>query len=210
MATTSYTYDLKCNEGDVSQVKINGTDVKRVKVNGNDVIHKFNAYSTTLIIRIDIIFDTIKNELDYVECGDDYYKISGSGRIAARYYYTGDSMNLSGASVPPVTVVFNNFSIFENNSELINGTYAVTPTTSGTTILNFDSKATGFYWADNKDKRSFKLFSNYQNSYMLIDGTKYPFTFSRDFSMSRNEAVSGEKDCLISNYNVFRKTVQEY
>ena len=209
MATTSYTYDLKCNGNNVSQVKINGTDVKRVKVNGNDVIHKFNAYSTTLIIRIDIIFDTIKNELDYVECGDDYYKISGSGRIAARYYYTGDSMNLSGASVPPVTVVFNDFVILSDR-KVIDGTYKVTPTESGATILNFDKEATGFYWEEFEDKRSFKFFSNYQNSYMLIDGTKYPFTFSRSFSMSRNEVLSGEKDYFAYQEFNFQKTVQEY
>ena len=140
MSTVSYTYDLKCNGGNVSQVKINGTDVKRLKVNGVDVIHKFVKYTTILTISCSIVFDELRLRSAYTECGDDYYSLFGSGKIAVFYSASGDALSLSGGQIPSVKVVLNNFKIFDNYTDgKLHGTYIVTPTISGSTVETFNN-----------------------------------------------------------------------
>ena len=111
MATVSYTYDLKCNGGNVSQVKINGTDVKRVKVNGVDVIHKFVKYTTTVNINCYIIFNKIIYTGDYTECGATYHYYDYEGTIFVNYTYSGDSIDSTGAVIPTVDFYFRRYHI---------------------------------------------------------------------------------------------------
>lgn len=115
MATVSYTYDLKCNGGNVSQVKINGTDVKRVKVNGNDVIHKFVKYTTTVTLNCYIRFDEITKVDRYDECGETYVIYKCNGQILVGYSTSGDSMSDSGAEVPVVELYFRRYKICEEH-----------------------------------------------------------------------------------------------
>lgn len=100
MATVSYTYDLKCNGGNISQVKINGTDVKRVKVNGVDVIHKFVKYTTTVTLNCYIIFNKIRRIRSYDSCGASYSDYEYKGSIFANYAYSGDSIDNTDAVIP--------------------------------------------------------------------------------------------------------------
>lgn len=113
MATVSYTYGLKYNGGNVSQVKINGTDVKRVKVNGNDVIHKFVKYTTTVTLNCYIRFDKITKTGTYYECGEAYIEYKCNGQILVGYSTSGDSMSDSGAEVPVVGLYFCRYRICE-------------------------------------------------------------------------------------------------
>lgn len=106
MATVSYTYDLKCNGGNISQVKINGTDVKRVKVNGVDVIHKFVTYSCTATITCSLYFTSLKTSALYQSCSDDYTDITATGFFYVWESTSGDSLSDSGGSIPNVEVYF--------------------------------------------------------------------------------------------------------
>lgn len=106
MATVSYTYDLKCNDGNVSQVKINGTDVKRLKVNGNDVIHKFVTYSCTATINCSLYFTSLKTSALYWSCSDKYTDITATGFFYVWESTSGDSLSVSGGSIPNVEVYF--------------------------------------------------------------------------------------------------------
>lgn len=113
MATVSYTYDLKCNSGNVSQVKINGTDVKRVKVNGVDVIHKFVKYTTKVTLDCYIRFDEIAEIDTYDVCGVVSTVYKCNGQILVGYRTSGDSMSNSGAEVPAVGLYFCSYRICE-------------------------------------------------------------------------------------------------
>lgn len=106
MATVSYTYDLKCNGGNISQVKINGTDVKRLKVNGVDVIHKFVTYKCTATINCSLRFISLKTSTLYQSCGDDYTDITAAGFFYVWHSVRGDSLSDSGGSIPDVEVYF--------------------------------------------------------------------------------------------------------
>lgn len=106
MATVSYTYDLKCNEKNVSQVKVNGTDVKRLKVNGKDVIHKFVTYSCTATIKCSLYFTSLKTSALYQSCNDDYTDITATGFFYVWESTSGDSLSDSGGSIPNVEVYF--------------------------------------------------------------------------------------------------------
>ena len=106
MATVSYTYDLKCNGSNVSQVKINGTDVKRLKVNGKDVIHKFVTYSCTATITCSLYFTSLKTSALYQSCGYDYTDITATGFFYVWESTSGDSLSDSGGSIPNVEVYF--------------------------------------------------------------------------------------------------------
>lgn len=106
MSTVCYTYDLKCNDGNVSQVKINGTDVKRLKVNGNDVIHKFVTYKCTATINCSLRFTSLKTSALYWSCGADYTDITATGFFYVWYSVRGDSLSDSGGSIPNVEVYF--------------------------------------------------------------------------------------------------------
>lgn len=106
MATVSYTYGLKCNGGNVSQVKINGTDVKRVKVNGTDVIHKFVTYSCTATIKCSLYFTSLKTSALYQSCNDDYTDITATGYFYVSSSTSGDSLSDSGGIIPNVEVYF--------------------------------------------------------------------------------------------------------
>ena len=115
MATVSYTYDLKCNGGNVSQVKINGTDVKRVKVNGKDVIHKFVTYSCTATITCSLYFTSLKTSALYQSCGDDYTDITATGFFYVWESTSGDSLSDSGGSIPNVEVYFRRVYLLERS-----------------------------------------------------------------------------------------------
>ena len=106
MATVSYTYDLKCNGGNVSQVKINGTDVKRLKVNGKDVIHKFVTYSCTATITCSLYFTSLKTSALYWSCSDECTDITATGFFYVWESTSGDSLSDSGGSIPNVEVYF--------------------------------------------------------------------------------------------------------
>ncbi len=106
MATVSYTYDLKCNENNVSQVKVNGTDVKRLQVNGKDVIHKFVTYKCTATIHCWIYYSSLKAGAVYQSCNDDYVDVEGTGYFFVSYGTSGDSLSDSGGSIPNVEVYF--------------------------------------------------------------------------------------------------------
>lgn len=111
MATVSYTYDLKCNGGNVSQVKINGTDVKRLKVNGNDVIHKFVTYSCTATITCSLYFTSLKTSALYWSCSDECTDITATGFFYVWESTSGDSLSVSGGSIPNVEVYFRRVNI---------------------------------------------------------------------------------------------------
>lgn len=106
MATVSYTYDIKCNGGNVSQVKINGTDVKRVKVNGVDVIHKFVTYKTTATIYVWMHISELRAGPVYTSCGNYYSDVDGKGYFFVSCSTSGDSLSDSGGSIPNVEVYF--------------------------------------------------------------------------------------------------------
>ena len=106
MATVSYTYDLKCDGSNVSQVKINGTDVKRLKVNEKDVSHKFVTYSCTATITCSLYFTSLKTSALYQSCGDDYTDITATGFFYVWESTSGDSLSDSGGSIPNVEVYF--------------------------------------------------------------------------------------------------------
>lgn len=106
MSTVSYTYDLKCNGGNVSQVKINGTDVKRLKVNGVDVIHKFVTYKCTATIYVWIHFSQLYARPSYESCGDYFSDVDGNGHFFVSSSTSGDSLSDSGGSIPNVEVYF--------------------------------------------------------------------------------------------------------
>ena len=114
MATVSYTYDLKCNGGNVSQVKINGTDVKRLKVNGKDVIHKFVTYKTTATITCSLYFTSLKTSALYWSCSDECTDITATGFFYVWESTSGDSLSDSGGSIPNVEVYFRRAHIFRN------------------------------------------------------------------------------------------------
>ena len=114
MSTVYYTYDLKCNDGNVSQVKINGTDVKRLKVNGKDVIHKFVTYSCTAAITCSLYFTSLKTSALYQSCGDDYTDITATGFFYVWESTSGDSLSDSGGSIPNVEVYFRRAHILGN------------------------------------------------------------------------------------------------
>ena len=100
MSTVYYTYDLKCDGSNVSQVKINGTDIKRLKINGVDVIHKFVNYTTTVNINCYIIFNKIRLIGSYDSCGDTQYEYEYEGSIFANYTYSGVSIDNTDAVIP--------------------------------------------------------------------------------------------------------------
>ena len=116
MATVSYTYDLKCNDGNVSQVKINGTDVKRLKVNGKDVIHKFVTYKCTATINCSLRFTSLKTSALYQSCSDDYTDITATGFFYVWHSVRGDSLSDSGGSIPNVEVYFRRVHILLKSS----------------------------------------------------------------------------------------------
>lgn len=117
MATVSYTYDLKCNDGNVSQVKINGTDVKRLKVNGNDVIHKFVTYKCTATITCSLYFTSLKTSALYYSCGEDgLTDITATGFFYVWESTSGDSLSDSGGSIPNVEVYFRKAYILGNST----------------------------------------------------------------------------------------------
>ena len=115
MATVSYTYDLKCDGSNVSQVKINGTDVKRLKVNGKDVIHKFVTYSCTAAITCSLYFTSLKTSALYQSCGDDYTDITATGFFYVWESTSGDSLSDSGGSIPNVEVYFRRVYLLEHS-----------------------------------------------------------------------------------------------
>ena len=115
MATVSYTYDLKCDGSNVSQVKINGTDVKRLKVNGKDVIHKFVTYSCTATITCSLYFTSLKTSALYQSCGDDYTDITATGFFYVWESTSGDSLSDSGGSIPNVEVYFRRVYLLEHS-----------------------------------------------------------------------------------------------
>lgn len=106
MSTVYYTYDLKCNGGNVSQVKINGTDVKRLKVNGNDVIHKFVTYKCTATINCSLRFTSLETSALYWSCSYEYTDITATGFFYVWHSVRGDSLSDSGGSIPNVEVYF--------------------------------------------------------------------------------------------------------
>lgn len=130
MATVSYTYDLKCNGGNISQVKINGTDVKRLKVNGVDVIHKFVTYKCTATINCSLRFISLKTSTLYQSCGDDYTDITAAGFFYVWHRVRGDSLSDSGGSIPDVEVYFRRVHIlrppfpFEHYSKFHHDTFS--------------------------------------------------------------------------------------
>ena len=115
MATVSYTYDLKCDGSNVSQVKINGTDVKRLKVNGKDVIHKFVTYSCTATITCSLYFTSLKTSALYQSCGNDYTDITATGFFYVWESTSGDSLSDSGGSIPNVEVYFRRVYLLEHS-----------------------------------------------------------------------------------------------
>lgn len=113
MATVSYTYKLKCNGGNVSQVKINGTDVKRVKINGVDVINKFSTYTVTVTLNCYIIFREIRKITEYTECGKIYTHYEYTGEIIVSYTLSGDVGNVD-VVIPVVEFYFREYYICQN------------------------------------------------------------------------------------------------
>lgn len=208
MSTVYYTYDLKCNGDNVSQVKINGTDVKRVKVNGVDVIHKFVKYTTILTISCSIVFDELRLRFAYTGCGYDYYYLFGSGKIAVFYSASGDALSLSGGQIPSVKVVLDNFKIFDNYTDgELRGTYNVTPTISGATVKTFNNIESYSVFSDTKVETS--IYTNYHNSYMEINGEKSKFLPPiKDVYVTNSNRTY--KEVIISDTFALNKTVQEY
>lgn len=225
MATVSYTYDLKCNGGNVSQVKINGTDVKRVKVNGNDVIHKFVKYTTTVTLNCYIRFDEITKTGTYNVCGETYISYKCNGQILVGYSTSGDSMSDSGAEVPAVELYFRRYAICEEHfsdlelhhktfSDITPGELGWYPTgiggaplyPVGTTVYEFSREYTDF------SEESCAYFSDYykNGSNLRTPWGNVNISASHDIPDFTGTSVEYKYVLLGSISKTFTRAVQEY
>lgn len=166
MATVSYTYDLKCNGGNVSQVKVNGTDVKRVKVNGVDVIHKFITYKTTATINCYIRFSSLKADPADTSCGDYYSDVSGIGNFYVEASTTGDSLSDSGGSIPNVEVYFRSGHILEVRNNY-HDTFSNLDPKNAQTFNNFNISATKFLTSPNTQFNMLAFYDGYSDGSVL-------------------------------------------
>lgn len=212
MATVSYTYDLKCNGGNVSQVKINGTDVKRVKVNGNDVIHKFVTYTTKATIYVGIYFSQLYASPIYTRCGDYCSDVDGDGYFYVASSTSGDSLSDSGGSIPNVEVYFRRTKVL-NIQINHHDTFSNLDPNKSQTFNNFSSYETVFMNRYDADK-PFRLLA-FKDVYS--DGSVLRTSWG-------NVNISAEKytPYITQNTNtptsitlgfiskIFTKTVQEY
>lgn len=220
MATVSYTYDLKCNGGNVSQVKINGTDVKRVKVNRVDVIHKFEKYTTTVTFNCYIRFDKITKTEEWTQCGDTYAVYDYEGRIFVNFTSSGDSINDTGGVLPAVEFYFRQYFIC-NELKLYHKTISnIKPSIEiyhpfsypiGTEVYSFSGSFTkekdsdfvlcGDLYSDGSEMRTSWGNLNISASHYLSEFTKGTV----DIESEKNKYIK-----LGSISKTFTKTVQEY
>lgn len=142
MATVSYTYDLKCNGGNVSQVKINGTDVKRLKVNGNDVIHKFVTYKCTATINCSLRFTSLETSALYWSCSYEYTDITATGFFYVWHSVRGDSLSDSGGSIPNVEVYFRRVYILGYSPDFYHDTFSNLSPVSESRFGQFSDRVT--------------------------------------------------------------------
>lgn len=223
--TVSYTYDLKCNGGNVSQVKINDTDVKRVKVNGVDVIHKFVKYTTTVTLNCYIRFDEITKTGTYDACGETYIEYKCNGQILVGYSTSGDSVDDSGAEVPAVELYFRRYGICESHfprPELYHKTFSnimprelgwyptgidgASSYPVGTTVHEFSREYTEYSEDASADFSDF-----YENgSELRTPWGNVNISASHDIPDFTGTSVEYKYVLLGSISKTFTKTVQEY
>lgn len=212
MATVSYTYDLKCNGGNVSQVKINGTDVKRLKVNGKDVIHKFVTYQTTAIIYVWMHISELRAGPAYTSCGDYYSDVDGKGYFFVSSSTSGDSLSDSGGSIPNVEVYFRRCFILgrQNNHH---DTFSNLDPNKLQTFNNFSSFATAFIDSYDADE-PFRL-SAFKDYYS--DGSELKTSWgnvnisAEKYTPYLTQGTSTAADIVLGSISkTFTRTVQEY
>lgn len=215
MATATYTYDLKCNGNNVSQVKINGTDVKRVKVNGKDVIHKFVTYKTTATIKCFLRFNSLTARGSYYECGEWYSDVLGSGFFYVSYSADGDSLSDSGGSIPKVEVYFRRGNVL-NTQISYHETFSQLDPTVNQQFKSFDVGPRRYFVtsinADRDDPFDADVFYD-----GYLDGSVLRTSWG-DVNISASKYVtltpggtSMSTDILLGSISkTFTKTVQEY
>lgn len=214
MATVSYTYDLKCNGGNVSQVKINGTDVKRLKVNGVDVIHKFVTYKTTATIYVWMHISELRAGPVYTSCGYYYSDVDGKGYFFVSSSTSGDSLSDSGGSIPNVEVYFRRGHILgiQNN---YHDTFSNLDPNKLQTFNNFFQSKTA-YITDKYEERNepFRV-SAFKDYYS--DGSELKTSWgnvnisAEKYTPYLTQDTSTAADIVLGSISkTFTKTVQEY
>ena len=214
MATVSYTYDLKCNGGNVSQVKINGTDVKRLKVNGVDVIHKFVTYKTTATIYVWMHISELRAGPVYTSCGNYYSDVDGKGYFFVSSRTSGDSLSDSGGSIPKVEVYVRRCHILEtlNNHH---DTFSNLDPNKLQTFNNFFQSITA-YITDKYEERNepFRV-SAFKDYYS--DGSELKTSWgnvnisAEKYTPYLTQYTSTAADIVLGSISkTFTKTVQEY
>lgn len=212
MATVSYTYDLKCNGGNVSQVKINGTDVKRVKVNGNDVIHKFVTYQTTAKIYVWMHISELRAGPAYTSCSDYYSDVDVKGYFFVSSSTSGDSLSDSGGSIPNVEVYFRSGYILgiQNNHH---DTFSNLDPNKLQTFNNFSKFATVFIDSNDADT-PFRLsaFKDYYSNGSELRTSWGNVNISAEkYTPYLTQGTSTAADIVLGSISkTFTKTVQEY
>lgn len=212
MATVSYTYDLKCNGKNVSQVKINGTDVKRVKVNGNDVIHKFVTYKTTATIYVWINFSQLHAGPSYKSCGDYFSDVHGNGHFSVSSSTSGDSLSDSGGSIPNVEVYFRRTNIFDYQINH-HDTFSNLDPNKSQTFNNFSTFANAFIDSYDADK-PFRLLAFkdvYSDGSVLRTSWGNVNISAEKYTPYITQNTNTPTSILLGSISkTFTKTVQEY
>ena len=214
MSTVSYTYDLKCDGSNVSQVKINGTDVKRLKVNGKDVIHKFVTYKTTATIYVWMHISELRAGPVYTSCGNYYSDVDGKGYFFVSSSTSGDSLSDSGGSIPNVEVYFRRCHILEtlNNHH---DTFSNLDPNKLQTFNNFFQSITA-YITDKYEERNepFRV-SAFKDYYS--DGSELKTSWgnvnisAEKYTPYLTQDTSTAADIVLGSISkTFTKTVQEY
>lgn len=214
MATVSYTYDLKCNGGNVSQVKINGTDVKRVKVNGTDVIHKYITYRTTAIIYVWMHISELRADPAYISCGNYYSDVKGKGYFFVSSSTSGDSLSDSGGNIPNVEVYFRRGHILgiQNNHH---DTFSNLDPNKLQTFNNFFQSTTAYVTdKDEEINEPFRVsaFKDYYSDGSVLKTSWGNVNISAEkYTPYLTQGTSTAADIVLGSISkTFTKTVQEY
>ena len=210
MATVSYTYDLKCNGGNISQVKINGTDVKRVKVNGVDVIHKFVTYKTTATIYVWMHISELRAGPAYTSCGYYYSDVYGKGYFFVSSSTSGDSLSDSGGSIPNVEVYFKRGYILgiQNN---YHDTFSNLDPNKLQTFNNFFQSKTAYEYRDRNEPFHVSAFKDYSNGSELKTSWGNVNISAEKYTPYLTQDTSTAADIVLGSISkTFTKTVQEY
>lgn len=214
MSTVSYTYGLKCNDGNVSQVKINGADVKRLKVNGVDVIHKFVTYKTKATIYVCMHISELSAGPVYTSCGNYYSDVDGKGYFFVSSSTSGDSLSDSGGSIPNVEVYFRRGYILGilNN---YNDTFSNLDPNKSQTFNNFFHSPT-VYITDKYEERNEPFRVSAFNDY-YSDGSELKTSWgnvnisAEKYTPYLTQGTSKAADIVLGLISkTFTKTIQEY